>query len=462
MIKCRAVGSGRESSSINVTSGVPVASAQLLPGATYASTYGVTQLFSPPSDAQTAVLPLIQGSPQSTDEPRVPFYRDEIAQAPHVAYREMRRRYGALVPVELAPGVPATLVVGYHTAVRILNDPEHFPADSRVWQKAIPRDCPVLPLLEWRPSAVRNSGHVHARYRQATVAGVNGVDLYSLHSRVERIAVPLINAFCTAGSAELIEQYAFPLTFALINDILGCPAEISRRAAAGMATMIEGSTAAAGEGNAMLEQAMADLVNLKKNEPGHDIVTRMVQDPANLDDEEMLHNVYSFYGAGIEPLQNLIVNSLRLMLTDERFAGDVLGGSLSTRDAVDEVLFTDPPVANYAVSFPRRPVLIDGVWLPAHQPVMISIAACNNDPAIDTGEYTDNRAHLAWSVGAHMCPAKEVAYLVAEAAIDQLLDALPELRLAVPSGDLTWRPGAFQRALTALPVTFPVSAPLTI
>lgn len=432
------------------------------PGTTHVRTFGVTLLISPPSDARTTTLPLVHGAPEATDEPRVPFYADEIAQAPHEAYREMRRRYGSLVPVELAPGVPATLVVGYHTAVRILNDPEHFPADSRIWQRDIPRDCPVLPLLEWRPSAVRNSGSVHARYRQATVAGVHGVDLFSIHSRVEKIAGPLINEFCGAGSAELIEQYAFPLTFAVVNDILGCPAEIGRRAAAGMAAMIQGATADAGDGNAMLEQAMADLVRLKRAQPRADIVTRMVQDPVNLDDEELMHNILSFYGAGIEPLQNLIINTLRLILTDDRFAGSILNGTLSTRDAVDEVLFTDPPVANYAVTFPRQPVLIDGVWLPAQQPVMISIAACNNDPAIDTGAYTDNRAHLSWSIGAHMCPAKEVAYLVAQEAIDQLLDALPEVRLAVPAEELSWRPGAFQRALTALPVTFPESAPLPV
>lgn len=69
----------------------------------------------------------------------------------------MRRRYGALVPVELAPGIPATLVIGYHTAVRILNDPEHFPADSRMWQRDIPRDCPVLSMLEWRPGPFHRS-----------------------------------------------------------------------------------------------------------------------------------------------------------------------------------------------------------------------------------------------------------------------------------------------------------------
>ncbi len=60
----------------------------------------------------------------------------------------------------------------------------------------------------------------------------------------------------------------------------------------------------------------------------------------------------------------------------------------------------------------------------------------------------------------HACPAQSLAYLVAQYAIDQLLDALPEMRPAIPAGAPTWRPGPFHRALAALPVTFPPSAPL--
>lgn len=398
------------------------------------------------------------GSPEKSDGPRVPLYSEEIATTPHRAYEEMRRRYGSLVPVELSPGVPATLVVGYHTALRILNDPEHFPADSRIWQRDIPMDCPVRSMLEWRPAAIRSAGNEHLRYRRATVAGLDGVDLFALHGIVERIASPLIDGFRESGTAELIGQYAFPLTFAVVNTILGCPDEIGQRAAAGMAAMFDGVDAATG--NAMFGQAMADLVALKREHPDDDVVTRLLADPAELDDEEMLHQVLSFYGAGIEPLQNLIVNTLRLMLTDDRFAGGLLSGSLSTRDALDEVLFTDPPLSNYTVSFPRQPILIDGVWLPANQPVVISMAGCNSDPAIDNGSYTDNRSHLAWSAGPHSCPAKSVAYLVAQEAIDQLLDVLPEIRLGVSADELIWRPGPFHRSLTALPVVFPASAPL--
>ncbi|MEV6138097.1 cytochrome P450 [Nocardia sp. NPDC051990] len=401
------------------------------------------------------------GSPTDTDGPRISLYSTEFAENPHHAYREMRKRYGSLVPVELAPGVPATLVIGYYTALGILNDPDHFPADSRIWQKDIPRDCPVRPLLEWRPAAIRCDGPEHTRYREATVAGLGVIDLFALHSTVEQIAVPLINTFCQDGTADLVAQYALPLAFAVINAMLGCPPEISRRAATGVAALTEGGDAAV-KGNKMVADAMFELICLKRDKPGDDIVSGLLAHPTKLDDAEMIHQVLCLYGAGFGPTQNLIVNTLRLMLTDTRFGGGILGGTMSTRDALDEVLFTDPPLSNYCVTFPKQPVLIEGSWLPAHQPVVISMTGCNNDPAITTGEYTDNSSHLAWSVGPHACPARSIATLVAQDAIDQLLDALPEMQLAVPVGDLEWRPGPFQRALASLPVAFPKSPPLQV
>ncbi len=404
--------------------------------------------------------PVARAMPMDTDGPRISLYAAEFAADPHRAYREMRERYGALVPVELAPGVPATLVIGYRTAVRILNDPDHFPADPRVWQKDIPSDCPVLPLLEWRPQALRSTGAEHARYRQAYTEAINGVDLHTLHSTVEKIAIPLINTFCESGSAELISQYAFPLTFAVLNEILGFPAELGQRVATGMQAIFDGIDAE--RGNAMITEAVMELVADKRVNPGDDIATRLLNHPAALTEEEMIHQLVTLYGAGIEPQQNLIVNTVLLMLTDDRFAGSVLGGSLSTRDALDEVLFTDPPMANFCVSYPRQPILIDGVWLPAHQPVVISMTGCNNDPEVSAGRYLDNRSHLSWSAGPHACPAKSVAYLVVQDAIDQLLDVLPEMRLAVPADQLSWRPGPFHRALAAMLVVFPPSPPLSV
>ncbi|NUP28780.1 MAG: cytochrome P450 [Nocardia sp.] len=403
--------------------------------------------------------PLSPAAPRDFDGPRVSLYSDEYAADPHRIYREMRQRFGSLAPVELAPGVPATLVIGYHAALQILNDPEHFPADPRSWERNIPADCPIRPMMEWRPNPIRSAGSDHIRYRSAAAAALGKIDLHRLHATVEQVAVPLINSFCEVGHCEVVSQYALPIVFSTLNATLGCSPEISQRAATGMAAMFD--TVDAEAGNRMLSEALLELTRIKRAEPGDDVTSRLVEHPVRLDDEEMLHQLVTLYGAGIEPQQNLIANTLLLMLTDERFAANVLDGSLSTRDALDEVLFNDPPMANYCISYPRQPILIDGVWLPAHQPVMISMAACNNDPAIRTGDMTDNRSHLAFGTGPHACPARPVAVLIVQDALDQLLDALPELELAVPVSELQWRPGPFHRALAALPVTFPKSPPIS-
>ncbi len=211
-----------------------------------------------------------------------------------------------------------------------------------------------------------------------------------------------------------------------------------------------------------LAEALLELIIEKRADPGDDVASRLVHHSAELDDEEALFNLSTIYGAGVEPQQNLIVNTLLLLMTDERFGGSMLGGSLATRDALDEVLFNDPPLANFCTTYPRQPTLVDDTWLPANQPVLISLAACNNDPAIRGGDFAGNRSHLAWSIGPHACPARSPAYVVVEAAIDLLLDALPEMELAVPVEELVWRPGPFHRALAALPVVFPASPPLNL
>ncbi|MBS2535695.1 cytochrome P450 [Catenulispora sp. NF23] len=388
------------------------------------------------------------------------MYTPEFAADPHGTYEEMRRRHGSLVPVLLDPDVPATLVIGYHTAVQILHDPERFPADPRRWEERVAADNPVRPMMEWRPNALRSAGIEHARYRGANVFSLGGVDLHGLRTVVQDVAIGLINDLCQAGEADLITQYAFPLAFQVLNTLLGCPPEIGERVAKGMASIFEGIDAEAG--NAMLAAALAELVLLKKAHPANDVTSRLLQHESGLDVTEMVHQLACIYGAGIEPQQNLIANTLLLILTDERFSGDVLDGNLAVRDALDEVLYQDPPMANYAISYPPYPVQIDGVWLPADQPVLISMSACNNDPAIASDQRAGNRAHLAWSIGPHACPAQSAAYLIAQAAIDQILDALPEMELAVPAEQLVWRPGPFARALAALPVTVPGSPPIPL
>lgn len=380
------------------------------------------------------------------------MYTAEFAADPHRAYGQMRETYGPMVPVLLTPEIPATLVIGYHTALRIMQDPEHFPADPRIWQQDIPADSPVMAMMMARLNALRTAGIEHTRYREPNVHAMNGIDLNGTRRMVERIAITKINEFCGQGEANFVADYAHPLVFDTLTTLLGCDSDISAQASAGMAMMFD--TVNAAEGNEMIVSALDELVARKRKQPGDDVTSRLIEHKNQLNDDEVVQQLVTIVGGTSEPQVNLIANTLLLMMTDARFGGDMAGGSLSPRDALDDVLFNDPPLANFSITYPRQPILVDNVWLPAHKPVVISLAACNNDPAVQGGDRTGNRSHLSFGLGTHVCPAQQPAYAIAEEAIVQFLDVLPEPALAIPKQHLQWRPGPFHRSPASLPVTF--------
>jgi cytochrome P450 len=374
----------------------------------------------------------------------------------------MRARHGALAPVDLAPGVPATLVVGYRTAVRILGDPTHFPSDPRSWQQKVPAGLPVVPLMRWRPNVLRNDGTEHERYRAVTVDALARVDLNSLRTVISRTAVGLINRFCADGTADLIAQYVGPLVFHVLDELLGCPPALAERLTPALTAIFD--MRGDEDAEAQATAALTELVAARRAEPGDDITTRLIDHPAQLSDEELAHQLLAIYQAGTESPRNLIANTLLLILTDPRFTTNQAGFAPPTREALEEVLSADPPLANHSIVYPPLPVLIEDVWLPADQPVLVSPAAFADDPERSIGHYPGNGGDLAWGAGPHACPAhaRSISYLLAEEAVDQLLDALPDLGPDLGADEPTWRPGPFQRALTTLPVEFPPTQRMNI
>ncbi|MFK4273871.1 cytochrome P450, partial [Streptomyces milbemycinicus] len=151
---------------------------------------------------------------------------------------------------------------------------------------------------------------------------------------------------------------------------------------------------------------------------------------------------------------------LRLLLTDERFSGDVMGGSMLVEDALDEVLWTDPPLANMGLYFPVHDTNIGGTRLRAGDAVMISLAATNRDALLRSPHKQGNRAHLAFGAGPHACPGRSSARLIASVALEKLLDRIPDLALAGEVEQLKWLSGVFVRGVITLPVRFaPVIKP---
>ncbi|GAA3221347.1 cytochrome P450 [Actinocorallia longicatena] len=392
------------------------------------------------------------------EEEAAKLYGAGFTADPRGVYATLRERFGSFAPVELAPGVRATIVLGYDAALDILREPETFRRDPRTWQKTVPADHPLLSIMGYRASAYYSDGATHARFRKTITDSFDRVDVHALRQVVELSADVLIDRFCGQGEADLCAQYASRLPVMVFTRLFGCPPELGDRflrSARMLADLTE-----AEQGVAMFAQACKDLVALKRAEPGSDVMSWMITHPARLSDEELAEQIGLLMGMGAATVCNLIGNTLRHLLSNTRFAEGLSTGSLSVEDAIDEVLWAEPPVPNLAVSYPEHAVERDGHTMPAHQPVIISFAAVNADPTKPADQRAGNRSHLAFSAGPHGCPAKNHARVMASCAIDKLLDRLPDLEPAVPEADLTWHPGPFHRALTALPVRFSPAPPL--
>ncbi|MFH9088794.1 cytochrome P450 [Streptomyces sp. NPDC017673] len=396
----------------------------------------------------------------------VPLSGPRFQTEPARLYREMRRDHGAVVPVLLDGGIPAWLVLGYRELHQVTGDPVLFSRDSDLWNQweNIPADWPLLPMIGHRqPSILYTVGERH-RQRAAMISNaLEEVDPFELRAHAERFADELIDALCSAGEADLVTQYAMLLPVRVLARLYGFPDEDGPGLVTALNDMIDGRERALA-GQAHLAASMAQLLADRKKEPAADVVSRMLADESGFSDEEIAQDLMVMMAAGHQPTADWIGNSLRLMLTDDRFAASLFGGRNSVAEAMNEVLWEDTPTQNVAGRWAARDTHLGGRRVKAGDLLLLGLQGANSDPQVRTDASAltgGNNAHFSFGHGEHRCPfpAQEIAEVIARTGIEVVLDRLPDIDLAVPAESLTRRPSPWLRGLSGLPVRFsPVPA----
>jgi cytochrome P450 len=397
----------------------------------------------------------------------LPLYGAEFSADPRVTYAALRER-GAVAPVEITEGVFGHLTTTYRAALHLLrNTPGKFAKDPRKhWRDLregrIPADSPALMMMQPRDNALWMDGPEHARLRGAITASLDRVDTHALADTVTRTADGLLDAIAARGRGDLVADYADVLPMLVLIEMFGSPPDVGREIVQAIAKLFDTAQDAA-QANAELEAACLRLARLKAEQGGDDVTTWLLGHEAALTDDEMVQTIILVVGAGTTPSTNLIANALLLMIDDERFSGNVFDGVQPVSDALDHVLWEDPPVSNYCPLYPIGHQEYEGVVLEPGAPVLVSFAAANSDPLLAAAAHqrAGNRAHLAFSAGVHGCPAPDLARVIAEIAVERVLDRLPDVTLACDRGELRRRPGTFHSGWASLPVTFPPAATRT-
>lgn len=388
---------------------------------------------------------------------------DRPTDSPH----EMLGRLRSAAPahqIPLGPTKTGWLITRYTDVKHALNDPRLSKAAlSEV------RLTGSLPL----PAEVQaaTSTHMlnadppeHTRLRRLVSRSFTARRLEGLRPRVEQITRELLDRLDGRQEADLIDDFAFPLPFQVICELIGLP-DVDRDAFRGWTnTMVAGAAVPPEETNAAAKAAagyVAELLERKRTEPDGALLSSLIQasDAGDrLTADELSSLVFVLLLAGHETTVNLIGNAIYLLLQRPELAAALRADEPLLSAVIEETLRYESPVKNATLRLTIEPVTYGDVTIPAGEIVVLSLMSANRDgesfaaPDEFDPHRPDADGHVAFGHGIHFCLGAPVARLEAQVAVGALLRRFPALRAAVPLQELEWRPGLIMHGPIHLPV----------
>ncbi|GAA0941904.1 cytochrome P450 [Actinocorallia libanotica] len=380
---------------------------------------------------------------------------------PAAVFARLRAEQGHVAWVELEPGVGAWLVMGHAEVLALVRREHLYSRDARNWRLlqdgTVPPDSPLGPMMFFRDNVIGYDGAAHGRLRRPLDAAVDAIDQRRMRRSVARICDLLIGDFAVRGRADLVADYAVIVPMLAIADLFGLDTMRGHELLVAMQALF-GSAEDAQEGNRRFEELLGAAMEGRRREPADDLTTALLHHPELRGDSEVLQSMVVMVSAGYHTTISWIAQSLRLMLVDPRFAARVRGGRLGVDEALDEVLWRDPPMCNMPARYALRDTELGGRAIRRGDALILGLAAAGHDPRVhggDPGAEPGNRSHLAWSAGPHACPGRVPARLIARTAVETVLNRLPGVALALPAAQIPLTPSPWTRCPAALPVTFP-------
>ncbi|GAA0465563.1 cytochrome P450 [Streptomyces sp. NPDC046215] len=393
------------------------------------------------------------------------LYGKEAEADPMGLYERLRQQHGQVAPVLLYGDLPAWLVLGYRENLDVARTPSRFSRDSRLWNLAregkVPPDHPLAPITTYQPICVFADGTQHERWRGAVNDAIARFDKRGIRRHVTHFSNQLVDRFCASGRADLVSQFADHLPMMAMTQLLGMPEVYSQRLVDAARDMIKGTETAVSS-NAFVQETLRKLVARKRVEPGADFTTWLLEHPAGLSDDEVQQHLRLVLIAAYETTANLIANTLKMVLTDVRFRASLAGGHMTLPDAVEQVLWDEPPFIAILGRWATQDTELAGQQIKQGDALVLGLAAANMDTVVrpdPDAPIHGNRSHLAFSGGQHECPGQDVGRAIADTGIDALLLRLPDLTLAVDESSLDYSSVLMSRHLQSLPVKFTAQRP---
>ena len=388
----------------------------------------------------------------------------EFSADPYSAYQVMRDNY----PLVWHQGMQSYIISRYEDVSRAFRD-QVFTTANYDWQLEPVHGRTILQL----------SGREHSLRRALVAPAFRGGELQEKFLPViERNARELIDGFRDAGQADLVADFATHFPVNVIVDMLGLDKSDHGRfhrwytsiiAFLGNLSQDPQVTAAGLQTQEEFAAYMIPIITERRAHLGDDLLSTLCQaeiDGVRMSDEDIKAFCSLLLAAGGETTDKAIASVFANLLQHPGQLEAVRRDRSLIARALAETLRYSPPV-HMIMRQPAEDVTLSGGTIPAGSTVTCLIAAANRDGAryadadqfnifrtdLDTANAFSAAAnHLAFALGRHFCVGALLAKTEVDVGINQLLDAMPDVRLAA-----AFRPaeqGVFTRGPASLPVVF--------
>jgi len=262
---------------------------------------------------------------------------------------------------------------------------------------------------------------------------------------IEPIAVELIDRFADRGEAELMHEFAEPLSVRTLQQVLGlddAPVETLMQwfeqlgIGASNFEFDPEKQAVADAASAEVDEAVRTILERLRDRPDDSILSRMLHaevDGESLTEEEICANLKVMIVGGMQEPGDLVGIAMWALLSHPDQTVEVRGDANLVKPAVEEALRWQSPVGT-STRQTTRPTMLAGVDLDQGALIAAVVASANRDESHwpDPDRFDIHRrdgANLAFAIGSHHCVGAWLARYESRAAVRILLERLPGIRL---------------------------------
>lgn len=345
-------------------------------------------------------------------------------------------------------------ITNYQKSIELLKD--------RRFQSEVPTPKTSIAKLQKQMVLFKN-GADHSRLRSVIMNAFTKDMSINIRSFVEETTQMLLEYLQDKEEIEIISDYAFPLSAAVIARILGVPIDSYHELRKWSNLLVQTIDFSRNQTNLRagrqvlieIRSFFQPILDEKLKNPQDDVISKLskhLMKDETLSFEELLANCILLLIAGQETTVNLISTGILLLIKHQDQLQILRENEYLIESAIEEVLRFESPT-QLTARVACEDIIFHGDFIRKGDRVFVLIGAANRDPVqfqhANVFDITRmNNRHLAFGYGEHFCIGATLARIEGQIAIKRFFQQFPQVQLS--NKNIKWRELVGFRALKEL------------